>query len=726
MSETDVLIESNCKNIFIKIILIGPLGVGKKSIINRINKIKCHKSFPINIDKLKDKCSNVIRYVFSGITISFIFFIPSVAETYEGEQNELSSSDEDTDLCNQYHIKFTSTKKDIKNFLTFLYNANNCYLSEYFTFLYDLSNFENTLKDLYLYFQSINTKYKLKQNFPIILFGTKVDKKIQPKSSKIKELNTFIESLPNVKNYEIGTKSNFDFNLFFSKFVKTILSTNTLITPNLIEQIMDKIEEKPSFGKAPKFEKEKESASPGPAKYLNNIYDTDNMKERINALTGNNRFNTKLFINKKGPQLHEERIKIKKEDPFNKFRNKYEMEQKEKLKKVAQYLMGSQKGYSFGGGVGTGTGQGKKLLEERKRMAEKRNELYYGSFGENYFYNRPNNSSKNKSNIRYDNLKINPTEDSKSIQSKESRFLTQGRYDSIVKENKSRIFEENENKIKQIIDKSNKITEQDRKKIKAKYKETIFGNNSLLLKKTDEKIKEIKQQRERLPTPPMYDISKGLLDKNKGFSIKSRLPQINQKINSKPIENEVNKKTFDEDKFEKYERNRINSEKHQNTMEFLKDRKEKEDYHKILMQALEEKEKKHIENMKSSKSNNEFEIINYNLVESSSPKYTMRGKYDIDENKENKLLYLSGLRNLPSLEMKNYEPNYNYVKPRIQSFKFSKDERFKTNKSESSLIQKNLNNSKDVSEIKSNNNKKLNASKSFESDNMDIAVEKEN
>ena len=171
---------------------------------------------------MKDKCSNVIRYVFSGITISFIFFIPSVAETYEGEQNELSSSDEDTDLCNQYHIKFTSTKKDIKNFLTFLYNANNW-------------------KDLYLYFQSVNTKYKLKQNFPIILFGTKVDKKIQPKSSKIKELNTFIESLPNVKNYEIGTKSNFDFNLFFSKFVKTILSTNTLITPNLIEQIMDKI-----------------------------------------------------------------------------------------------------------------------------------------------------------------------------------------------------------------------------------------------------------------------------------------------------------------------------------------------------------------------------------------------------------------------------------------------------------------------------------------------------
>ena len=239
MSETDVLIENNSKNIFIKIILLGSPGVGKKSIISRINKIKCHKSFPLNIDKLKDKCSNVIRYIFNGITISFIFFVPSVAEPYEGEQNELSSSDEDTDICNQYHIKFTSTKKDIKNFLSFLYKADNCYITEYFAFLYDLSNFENTLKELYLYFQSANTKFKLKENFPIILFGTKVDKKIQPKNSKIKELNNFIETLPNVKHYEIGTKSNFDFNHFFSKFVQNILSTNNLITKTNIEQIMD-------------------------------------------------------------------------------------------------------------------------------------------------------------------------------------------------------------------------------------------------------------------------------------------------------------------------------------------------------------------------------------------------------------------------------------------------------------------------------------------------------
>ena len=34
MSETDALIDQNSKNIFIKIILLGPYGVGKKSIIS--------------------------------------------------------------------------------------------------------------------------------------------------------------------------------------------------------------------------------------------------------------------------------------------------------------------------------------------------------------------------------------------------------------------------------------------------------------------------------------------------------------------------------------------------------------------------------------------------------------------------------------------------------------------------------------------------------------------
>jgi hypothetical protein len=734
MSETGILLDYNSKNIFIKVILLGPLGVGKKSIINRINKIKCHKSFPITEEALKDKCSNIIRYIYSGITISFLFFVPSTSEPYEGDKNELSSSDEDTDIYNNYHIKFTSTKKDIKKFLTFLYNSNNCYISEYFAFLYDLSNVENSLKELYLYFQSINTKYKIKENFPVIIFGTKLDKKVQPKGSKIKELNTFIESIPNVKHYEIGAKSNFDFNHFFAQFAQNILSVNNLITSSHVKQIMEKIEEQPNFSKAPKFEKEKENTSPGPAKYLNNIYDTNNMKERIEALTGNNRFNTKLFINKKGPQLHQEKIKIKKEDPFNKFRNKYEMEQKEKLQKVAKYLMADQKGFSFGGGVGTG--QGKKLLEDRKRMAEKRNELYYSAFDNNYLLGKPKSfKSKSKSNIRYDNLKINITDDNKSVQSKESssKFINQARYDSIVKENKSKIMEENEDKIKKILERTNKITEEDRNKIKEKYKDIIFGNNSYLLKRTDEKIKEIKKSRERAPSPQMYDISKGLLNRNKGFSILSRRPQLNQKINEapfvylqsdfdkcvknqkigsigyakrhsiKPIKTENNKKVFDEDKFERYQQNKINSERHINTMEFLNDRKDKLNIHNILMERLKEQERDLHEKLKENQHSNDIEVINYNLVESSSPKYSMRGKYDIDENRENRLLYLNNFRD-PNMDIKRYEPNYNYVKPRIQSFKFSKEERFKSNKSESSLSPKKMNNSKDYSE--SNNNSK--------------------
>ena len=713
MSETEDLIDENCRNIFIKVILLGPSGVGKKSLINKINQIKCHKKLNLKTPNLKDKSSNVITYIFSNMKISFIFFLASLAEPYEGEENELSSSDEDTDLCNEYRIKFTSTKKDIKQILPLLMNSNNVNTLNFFAFLYDLSDFDNSFKELQLYFKSINTKYKIKEDFPILLFGTKIDKKKQPKESKLKEFNSFVESLTTVKQYEIGTKSNFDFNHFFSEFVNYVLSYQGIASKNNIEQIMEKIEEKQNFSKAPKFEKEKETISPGPAKYLNNIYDTENMEERIEALTGNKRFNTKLFINKKGPQLHEENVVSKREDPFNKFRNKYEVEQKEKLQKVAKYLMGEKKGFSFAGG-GIASGNGKKLLEERKRKAELRNELYYSAFSETTIFNKQ--KSKEKSNVRYNINEIN--DDNNAINIRENRVANKERYNSLVKENKSKILKDNEDRNKIILEKNHKLSNEERNKIKEKYKDIIFGNNSVILKKTDEKIKEIQQNREREKSPPMYDVSKSLLDKKKGFSIISRKPPIDKKINDvpyvyiqsdfdkcanniklgsigytkrhsiKPMPTESNKKVFDEDKFNRYAYNRLNSERYQNTLEFLHDRKQKENMHNILLNELKEQENLYYKNLKASTSNNEFDIINYNLVESSSPKYSMRGKYDIDENRENKLLLFGNYsKNNLVTEPKKIEPNYDYIKPKIKSYKFAKDERFKTNKSEHNLNQ---------------------------------------
>ena len=109
----------------------------------------------------------------------------------------------------------------------------------------------------------------------------------------------------------------------------------------------------------------------------------------------------------------------------------------------------------------------------------------------------------------------------------------------------------------------------------------------------------------------------------------------------------------------------FNSETHQNTIEFLNDRKEKKNIHNYLMQQIEEKNKELIENLKSSKTQNVFENIGCNLVENSSPEYSLRGKYGSDENRENKLLFLNSLRNFSNFELKDYKPNYNFVKSRI-------------------------------------------------------------
>ena len=82
----------------------------------------------------------------------------------------------------------------------------------------------------------------------------------------------------------------------------------------------------------------------------------------------------------------------------------------------------------------------------------------------------------------------------------------------------------------------------------------------------------------------------------------------------KPVSTESNKKVFDEGKFNRYAYNRLNSERYQNYLEFLNDRKKKEDMHNILMSELKEKEKQYYKNLKASFSASDYDIINYNLI----------------------------------------------------------------------------------------------------------------
>ena len=529
------LIDENCRNVIIKIILLGSSGVGKKSFIKKVNSIKCTKSIKFNHPKLKDKCSNILVYNFPGIKISFLFFMPSLPEEYLGEENEVSSSDEDEEIRNKYKIKFTSMKKDIKQFLILFSNMNNVYVLNVFTFFYDLSNFETSIDELFLIFQSVNQKFKIKENFTTVIFGSKIDKKKQPKDEIKQELEEFLINNPKIKTYEIGTRINFDFIKFFSNFVKFLLNEEGSTSENIIDQICEKIEEKQGFSKAPKFEKEIINISPGPAKYLNNIYDTENIEERIDALIGENRFNTKLFINKRGPQMRKERIISKKEDdPFNKFRNKYELERKKKLQEVAEYLVGTKKGYSFDGG-GHNLSSGGKLLAERKKKADERDELYYSAFRDNIIFGR----SRQQNNLRYNSLTNEDDQNNDSkINNSQNKRSSKEKFKTIVQENKSKIYQEEVDKSQLIMDKYQvKYDEDERNKMRERYKYILYGNNSLQLKKTDEKIEELrikkKQEKDREETH-MYDLSRPLLNEKKGFTMLSRRVPVNQDVNEAP------------------------------------------------------------------------------------------------------------------------------------------------------------------------------------------------
>ena len=356
----------------------------------------------------------------------------------------------------------------------------------------------------------------------------------------MKKLNKFLSQYNKIKHFEIGTRMNFDFCKFFSNYVKILLNEVGKISQKVIQLIVDKINEKNAFAQAPKFEKERINISPGPAIYLNNIYNTESVEERINALIGKNRFTTKLFIDKKGPQMHKEHINKKKEDPVNKFRNKYFLENKKKLQQAAEYLIKPKKGFTFETGGHDFSGNGKKLLEERKRKANARNELYYSAFKNNMVFSEQNNQRYGSSISITTNNDDNRSLNKNSVQSLSSarilRSNNEEKFQNMVKKNKSKIFIEDSYKKRIILDKF-KIEYNDEEKYKSKerYKDIIFWKNSIQLKRTDEKIEELRIKKEQeKDDAPMYDISRGLLDEKKGFTMLSRRIPTNNNINEAP------------------------------------------------------------------------------------------------------------------------------------------------------------------------------------------------
>lgn len=662
--------------------------------------------------------------------------------------------DEEYGLEKEHNFSFDGIRKDLNEKLEIkdtiisqdkLYGFNTSIFT-LFVFLYDLSNF-SSFESLVLYYSKISKLYHIKEeeNFKACIVGNKFDKKIWMNKEQENIYNDFMKNTQ-LKKFEVSTKPYFVFDKFFidffldnfSKF--NISQTETefqgenkklLEDKAFIEQFTKLVKNKSSFARGGRRQLVSASFSPGP-EYNINLYSFNSIEE-IKEIFSNkkSRFNKKIFTNKIGPVLCNDRIG--RDDKG-----------KKKGKSIQYNII---KGGLYNkpiNGFSFGTVKGKlNLLQKRKDLRQQR----YIDFQENVdscnnspLGRRPLKLSKDEEYFenalkRKNNLYEN---DIKEKQLKLSKII------ALHHENLRKIDEEKKNKFQRklnlqksasspnilfnsisSLDELNKV----RNLRKERYHEVIYSKNRENLNKYNENLSNIRllSSMRREPEPYLIDIREKILNPSKGRKIlekfkiveknqdsppynriKDDFDKIAEKVNNfRPdfperfpseeklrAEKERQNQSFEE--FEKKEeekskrrlRNMESSERMMKLKVFQNDRKEKLNKHYENIKDLELK-KEAIQEMRREISIQKgygdpgiLRPINYSQIEESSPKFTIKGRYEVHElrNDDPGNLVLGS-----NVDMLNYIkeaqknqplPNYNYIKKKLPSVIFGKAERF--------------------------------------------------
>ncbi len=525
------------------------------------------------------------------------------------------------------------------------------------------------------------------------------------------------------------------------------------------EQFKKIIKSRPNLARAKRGEMYTPDYVPGP-EYNINIYSFNSTEEINQIFTDRkSRFNKKIFTNKKGPLLYldkSEKFSLEKEKEKEQGKNVINMEVKNGV--FGKYIKGYSFGISKGNL--NLVQKRKELRTQRSndfydnldknsstplyKMPEKK------SRDENYFIKALKKKFLYKQNIIQERqlklLKIldihnhNLSKIEQEKETKNQKILLQKSASSI------NLLSNNNTKILSLEDETK---EKERNLLRQKFHDALYGKNHLYIEKYNKKRSEIKlsASMQMEPEPYYIDLREKILNplKGKSFShkyntldIKGTFPKyklikdefdeivekgIKKKLNlqliqkSKEEEKNIRQK-IEEKENEKEMKNLSNFEKNEekrnkwiiNKIEknLLKKKKiqQKRAEKLLIRQKLlkeEENKKKIIFDLKREisiqKGHGDPIIqspINYSLVEESSPKYSIKGRYTERTSRNNNDIDLVLGTNIEMVKyireaQKNQAlPNFNYIKPKIPSIIFNKAVRFPNDKNikddEQSLI----------------------------------------
>ena len=643
-----------------------------------------------------------------------LHFFPCIEAQPLAYDYEFREDDEFYEFEKEYKITIKPLIKQLEHIILKQAENQNSQVEFIFLFCFDLSDV-NSFEKLLLYFTQIEKHFKLSNNFKIALIGNKMDKKVTMSNEQKEGIDNLVTQL-NSKYYEISSLMFFPFENFFEKLILDHFDDLPILSSDEAKKAFHQIlTQKNSFTKAIRETFETNDV-PSPNKYNINQYQyPEKRREFLKIFHDTDKFNKRIFINKTGvlfPPLKKEKEKdftsLNKDRILKDRKNEiYSFETNTKVKEAIE-LNSRKPGYSFG----VQTFKPLNLKQQRKILSESRDSQLdkFLTEGSTSLYQQA--KPINKGELSQERYAKNRKEQKKKINDDKKKITDdiKKRHEEVILKNS---ITENE-KIESVIEKDKKY----QKKYEAREKKRIRNQKMNVIKNNSESEipKKFREPKGKFYTP----ISS--ISTNKGFTFGLKLNNRNNNQDSpdfplfkddfeklllknkrinfvKPKGNrfpdyktdEVGDSTYMMEAQKKFELNR-NLIKKSKINGFLIDRKNKREEVKQRKKEITETQENELKEqiLKQYKSDNNYLIkeINYNQVETSSPKYTMREKYDFgsifqydkQNNDDNANFGYSTLFNPDaSTKLSNSileNPDFSLIRPKYPVYSFSRSKRF--------------------------------------------------
>lgn len=673
----------------------------------------------------------ILKFYFRTIKISVFPCIeiqPLLPNDIDEGKNEILD-----DFEKKYNQSMKGLINEIGQIISLPVDDSNNNVEILFLFCFDLSNYKS-FKSIYLYYNELNREFNIKKNYNMALIGNKNDIKKLMKERQKKYLQNFINKI-NIKYYEISSLLYFNFEAFFEKLFFDIFENSkyNFNTKEFRDKFHNMINERTNFSKSQKTLILKD-IYPSPNKYHNNPFEYPlNKKTLVNLFKSKNKYNKKIYIDKKGPLypilLNKKEDDLKEDNYKNTIKNIIKTSKEKKSESFFMYTEVNQNlknflepyshrpGYSL---AGFHSEHSLSLRNNRRKINIEKNKEVVEAFDNGInFMNR-----KKLKKIKSYNRSFNSLSQRKKYKNKiENEKILKERHFNVKLKNKSLEDE----KINRILEKEKKY---DKKFIQRK--QNLYKSKLNYFKKQLKASLSLKPKKiDFMPKAKFYDTFSSFSLK-KGFSFGKKYENKNLNYISpeyqyllddfekivKKYKNKKGIKSYSE-RFPKFQTEEIDDysreilEKKQKDFELNRKKLKSNafsdffDYMKRYRNAFtlkKEKIKEKEEEKYNELVNNKYFLteIQYSQVETSYPKYSITGKGIIkkkDYRGNNEDSDLSGDEDIFKI-IEEEKPNIGKVKPNYPKYSFGKEERFKKTYS---YIGKNRNKKIDFNEEESRN-----------------------